>query len=68
VIECVRQEMPPQPWPPGAGRQVATKLHLQPKLVTQAIDELIKREVFKMQVDGELYVKDTSHGVSAEVK
>ncbi|MEK6333813.1 MAG: hypothetical protein AABM67_02630 [Acidobacteriota bacterium] len=60
IIERIRRSMPPQPWPHGAARQVASKLQLEPKLVSEAIEQLIEREVFKLQINGLLYTKDKS--------
>lgn len=60
VIERVRGALPPQPWPVGTHRAVATTLHLPAHAVTQAINELIRRRVCSPQVDGIVYVPSTS--------
>ncbi|WP_208457485.1 hypothetical protein [Burkholderia stabilis] len=55
VLEKVRQLMPAQPWPTGIHHQVATKLGIPSADVRRAIEELIKRRVFLLQIDGILY-------------
>jgi transposase-like protein len=55
IIELVRKELPPQPWPKGTHVAVARKLGFETKLVSMATDELIQRGVFLPQVSGVLF-------------
>lgn len=55
LIEIVKKEMPSQPWDKGASKILATKLRQHHADVDRAVQELIKRGVFKMQIDGVLY-------------
>jgi len=55
VLERVRATMPPQPWPKGAARIAAATLGLPQGIVTRAVNELIRRGAFKVQIDGKLY-------------
>lgn len=56
IIELVRNEVPPQPWPKGMNKAVAEKLGISKDKVSSAINSLIRDGVFKHQVDGVLYV------------
>jgi protein-arginine kinase activator protein McsA len=58
IIERVRESMPPQPWPTGAAKQVASELGLSTKIVSGAIHKLVDCGVFKLQVDGQLYARE----------
>ena len=60
VIEQVRASLPRQPWPVGTHKIVAATLHLPPRVVIRAINELIRRRVCNPQVDGIMYVPSTS--------
>ena len=57
LLTAVREAMPPQPWPKGAHRVVAKRLGVTGAKVHSAIQELIRTEVFKPQIDGVLYVR-----------
>lgn len=56
VIENVRRSLPPQPWPVGTHKVVASTLGIPPHIVTRAIYELIRRRIVNPQVDGVVYV------------
>jgi hypothetical protein len=56
IISDVARLMPPQPWPKGAAKHVAQELNLPSRLVGEAIQELVRRGRFQMQMDGKLYV------------
>jgi predicted RNA-binding Zn-ribbon protein involved in translation (DUF1610 family) len=56
IIDLIRQNLPPQPWPKGVHKHIATKLGLTDRVVRSAINTLIRRGVFNPQVDGKLYV------------
>jgi uncharacterized membrane protein (DUF485 family) len=60
VIEQVKVSLPPQPWPVGTHKAVATTLGLPACVVTQAINELIRRRVCNPQVDGIVYAPSTT--------
>jgi len=62
-LDKVRNLLPSQPWPAGTASMVANKLGTTPGLVKHAIHELIRRGVYKIQVDGQLYVPE--HSVAA---
>ncbi|WP_250458390.1 hypothetical protein [Microbulbifer litoralis] len=55
ILEQVKSQMPPQPWPTGIHKEVQANLGITPKTYQRAIDELISRGIFKKQVDGVLY-------------
>jgi DNA-directed RNA polymerase subunit RPC12/RpoP len=55
ILRQVEEALPPQPWPKGTTRDVAARLKLSNKIVTKATVELIRRGVFKVQMDGKLY-------------
>lgn len=57
-LQRVRDTMPPQPWPTGAAKEAATKLNVPANAVTKAISALVDRGVFKLQVDGKLFIRD----------
>jgi predicted Zn finger-like uncharacterized protein len=69
LINRVRDALPPQPWPKGTSHKVAVGLDIPQKLVTRAIQELIRRGIFLLQIDGTLYAprdnNPPSHGNSA---
>ena len=54
-LKAVQSLMPSQPWPSGAGRDVAKKLAVSPSEVSRAVNELIRRGVYKPQIKGVLY-------------
>lgn len=58
VLKSVEQAMPPQPWPKGATKRVAAELGLSTQMARGAVNELVRRGVFKPQIDGQLYVKE----------
>lgn len=60
LIQSVRDNLPPQPWPTGIHKSVADKLGLPPKLVSEAITTLIRRGVYTVQMYGKLYVPASS--------
>jgi hypothetical protein len=55
-LQKVAQAMPPQPWPPGAAKACARQLGITQSTMSEALTELIKRGVFKTQINGVLYV------------
>ena len=55
LIEIVRKEMPPQPWDKGSAKALAKKIRQPYAEVDRAVQELIDRGVFKMQINGVLY-------------
>lgn len=57
IIEKVKQNLPEQPWPSGTHQQIAANLNLPPKLITKAMDQLIKRGEALVQVNGKLYIE-----------
>lgn len=54
LISKIKHELPSQPWPTGVHKLVADSLGIPPSTVSRAIKELIKREEFKDQINGEL--------------
>lgn len=55
LLRKVKEAMPVQPWPTGAAKLAANELGVTPRRLSGAISELVKRGVFKLQVNGELY-------------
>ncbi len=64
-LETVKNLLPEQPWPKGIHKLVAEKSRLTNATVHRAIQELIKKGVFKPQIDGKLFVPETT--VSADI-
>jgi len=54
-LNAVQSMMPAQPWPSGAGRTAAKQLAVSPTEVSRAVNELIRRGVYKPQINGVLY-------------
>lgn len=54
LIEQVKNLLPPQPWAKGTSKDVARKLGVPINVIAKAVDELIKRGVFKPQIDGQI--------------
>lgn len=57
IIKKVEKELPEQPWPKGTSQTISKKLNVSPSDMKRAIDTLIERGVFKVQIDGQLYDK-----------
>jgi len=55
LLSAVSAALPRQPWPPGVHVTVASALGLQPKKVSIAIQELIRRGAWLQQRDGVVY-------------
>ncbi len=53
-IEKIKNELPEQPWIKGVHKIVAERLNLPTKTVQTGIAVLIKRGVFKNQIDGKI--------------
>lgn len=58
LIGKVLAELPKQPWPTGTHKIVQEKLGISSKVCRKAVDELINRGNFKMQIDGVLVDSD----------
>jgi hypothetical protein len=57
-LKKVAEMMGTQPWPKGQSRGVAEELDVNHSLVSRAIQELIRRGVFRPQIDGKLYAPE----------
>jgi len=55
IKEIVKNEMPSQPWPKGASKNLSIKHGIKQELIQSAINELTLEKVFKIQIDGKLY-------------
>lgn len=55
LIAQVSEKMPGQPWAVGTAQRVARELGVPYQEVRRAVQELIRRKHFKLQIDGELY-------------
>lgn len=55
IISKVKDLLPNQPWPKSIHKQVAKQLGLSNSIVQKAVEELIKRRIFKQQIGGSLY-------------
>jgi len=62
LLDMVEKEMPQQPWPKGIHKIVAEKLNLSKGIISQAIQILIKKGIFKPQIDGKLFVEEKNDG------
>ena len=56
LLKSIADAMGQQPWPTGKARAVAKQLNISSTTVHRAIKELIRRDVFKLQSGGKLYV------------
>ncbi len=54
ILQEIQRRLPSQPWPAGIHKRIAEDMNVSHKLVTKGIHELIRRGVFKAQVDGVL--------------
>lgn len=59
IILKVKEKLPPQPWPKGVHKTVADELDIGTNIVTRSITELIRRGVFKPQIDGQIFVPES---------
>ena len=59
-LQTVKNLLPEQPWPKGVNKMVAEKSGLSNTTVHRAIQELIKKGIFKPQVNGRLFVPETT--------
>jgi len=60
TLELIKQQLPTQPWATGIHKKVAEKLSLSNKTVSVAIAVLIKKGVFKQQING-ILIEDEKH-------
>jgi len=51
----IRNSMGPQPWPRGRSRVVASQLDISHAILERAIQQLISRGDFRLQLNGKLY-------------
>lgn len=56
ILELIKNNLPPQPWPVGTGRVVAEKLGLPPRIVSEAINKLTLSGAIDLQYFGKLYI------------
>lgn len=55
IVEKVKDALPSQPWPKGTSQEITKELGINSNDMRRAIDILIARGIFKVQVDGVLY-------------
>lgn len=55
IVQRVKEALPDQPWAKGTGQLIAKELGISNNDFNRAVDTLIKRGVFKVQIDGILY-------------
>ncbi|NML24028.1 hypothetical protein HHL16_24335 [Pseudoflavitalea sp. G-6-1-2] len=55
ILLQIQNLLPAQPWPKGTHKEISQKLNLNPKVTSKHIQELIRRGIFKPQIDGVLY-------------
>lgn len=55
LIESIKNKLPPQPWPTGTSVTIAEQTGLPHRIIRKAIDILVQRGIFKVQIDGKLY-------------
>lgn len=58
IIESVKNSLPAQPWPKGIHSKIIEELSITKKQYDRAVAELIKRKVFRQQIDGILLDTD----------
>lgn len=59
-LKTVQDLLPQQPWPKGVHRVVAEKSGLSNTTVHRAIQKLIQRGIYKPQIDGKLFVPEST--------
>lgn len=62
IILTVKEHLPLQPWPKDTHKALAAQLGLSKNLVYKSMSELIRRGFFKPQIDGKLYVAESTSG------
>jgi len=62
LLDIVYGVLPPQPWPTGIHKTVASKLRLEPRIVGRVLTELMRRGRCKLQIDGKLYEQIAADG------
>ena len=60
LIEQVKKELPPQPWPVGIHREVGNKIGVPTRFVKQAMEILIDRGEAYVQHNGKIYIEKLS--------
>jgi predicted RNA-binding Zn-ribbon protein involved in translation (DUF1610 family) len=65
ILALVQKKLPPQPWPKGTSQRIADESQLPHSIVTLAVQELIRRGLFNVQIDGKLYVPLTPENPTA---
>ena len=68
VLKRVHDALPPQPWPTGTHLVVAQQLNIPSSLVRRATNELIRRGLVNLQLNGVLYQKVASGADSVQSK
>lgn len=58
IIESVKNSLPAQPWTKGIHAKIIEELNITKKQYDRAVAELIKRKVFRQQIDGILLDTD----------
>lgn len=56
ILKLVKDNLPPQPWPTGTSKDIAEKLKLPPKTVSDAINKLVQRGDVNLQFYGKIYI------------
>jgi ssDNA-binding Zn-finger/Zn-ribbon topoisomerase 1 len=54
IVDLVRKQLPPQPWPTGIHRMIAASLGLPAQTVSKAVNKLISDGVFVSQSNGKI--------------
>lgn len=55
IIDAVNKLLPKQPWPKDIHKQIADQLGYSNSLISKATKELIRRGLYKEQIDGRLF-------------
>lgn len=55
ILNQVKDLLPEQPWPKDIHKEIAVKLGCSNQLISKATKELIRRGIYKEQIDGRLY-------------
>lgn len=58
LISSVEKKLPEQPWPRHIHKKIASELNVSNNIAQAAIQELIRRGKFKLQIEGKLYVPE----------
>jgi hypothetical protein len=67
LLDLVKKELPPQPWPQNTHKDVAAKLQISNNAVREAIQSLINQGSCFPQINGVVYYPDKKQNSKADI-